>query len=168
MTGSCASIEGGSGPERPQGRVFCLPQLFPVTLTVKLILKGWGGLIWCAVHQHRNIEFHHSHNWGHSTHYWWIIKLLRRVYINFEFRTKKTNSQGFMSNRMSFWSFRLFASHCEPQQFFNSCRRWERGEEFFFPNLCAAYIPTQAAVHITTYFTSNSHTFPDKHFFWTH
>ena len=64
MTGSCAWIEVGSGPERPQGRVFCLPQLFPVTLTVKLILKGWGGLIWCAVHQHRNIEFHHSHIWA--------------------------------------------------------------------------------------------------------
>ena len=52
MTGSCASIEGGSGPERPQGRVFCLLQLFPVTLTVKLILKGWGlgraHLVCCA------------------------------------------------------------------------------------------------------------------------
>ena len=78
MTGSCASIEGGSGPERPQGRVFCLPQLFPVTLTVKLILKGWGGPIWCAVHQHRNIEFHHTDIWGKSTH-WWIFKHLRRV-----------------------------------------------------------------------------------------
>ena len=86
--------------------------------------------------------------------------------INFESRIKKTYSQGFMSKGMSFRgsTLHVVTSHCEPQQFFNSCRRRERGEEFFFPNLCAAYIPTQAAVHITTYFTSNSHTFPDKHF----
>ena len=37
----CDGIE----PER-EGGSFCLSQLFPVTLTVKLILKGGAGVIW--------------------------------------------------------------------------------------------------------------------------
>ena len=36
---------GGIEPER-EGGSFCLSQLFPVTLTVKLILKGGAGVIW--------------------------------------------------------------------------------------------------------------------------
>ena len=58
----------------------------------------------------------------------------------------------------------IYKSCCKSELFFNSCPRWKYREEFFTPNLCIAYIPTHPAVHITTYFTSNSHTFQDKHF----
>ena len=34
-------------------------------------------------------------------------------------------------------------SPCESELFFNSCPRWKHREEFFTPNLCIAYIPTQ-------------------------
>ena len=58
----------------------------------------------------------------------------------------------------------IYKSCCKSELFFNSCPRWKYREEFFTPNLCIGYIPTHPAVHITTYFTSNSHTFQDKHF----
>ena len=62
------------------GASFLFAPTFSCDTNCEINSERVGGLILCAVHQHRNIEFHHSHIWGHSTHtHWWIFKHLGGV-----------------------------------------------------------------------------------------